>query len=43
MAAAEANGGSVVTAPSEVPGMGRYAAVTNSEGSEVGLWENAPA
>ncbi len=43
VAAAEANGGSVATPPSEVPGMGRYAAVTDSEGSEVGLWENAPA
>ena len=41
VAAAEANGGSVVTPPSDVPGQGRYAAVTDSEGSEIGLWENA--
>jgi len=42
VAAAEANGGSVVTPPSEVPGMGRFAAVRDSEGNEVGLWESAP-
>ena len=42
VAAAEANGGSVVTPPSDVPGMGRFAAVLDSEGNEVGLWENAP-
>jgi predicted enzyme related to lactoylglutathione lyase len=42
VAAAEANGGSVLTPPSEVPGMGRYAAVLESEGNEVGLWEDAP-
>jgi predicted enzyme related to lactoylglutathione lyase len=42
VAAAEANGGSVVTPPSDVPGMGRYAAVHDSEGNEVGLWESAP-
>lgn len=43
VAAAEANGGSVITPPSDVPGMGRYAAVRDSEGSEVGLWENLPS
>jgi predicted enzyme related to lactoylglutathione lyase len=43
IAAAEANGGSTVTAPSEVPGMGRYAVILDSEGSKVGLWENAPS
>jgi uncharacterized protein len=42
VASAEANGGSVVTPPSDVPGQGRYAAVLDSEGSEIGLWENAP-
>jgi len=42
LAAAEANGGSVCQPPAEVPGMGRYAAVHDPEGNEVGLWENAP-
>jgi predicted enzyme related to lactoylglutathione lyase len=42
VAAAEANGGSVITPPSDVPGQGRYAAVHDSEGNEIGLWENAP-
>ena len=40
VAAAEANGGSVVTPPQDVPGQGRFAAVKDSEGSEIGLWEN---
>jgi predicted enzyme related to lactoylglutathione lyase len=39
VAAAEANGGSVVT-PTDVPGQGRCAVVTDSEGSEIGLWQN---
>ncbi len=39
VAAAEANGGKVVTPPSDVPGQGRFAAVLDSEGSEIGLWE----
>jgi predicted enzyme related to lactoylglutathione lyase len=43
VAAAEANGGTVVTPPSDVPGQGRYAAVLDTEGSEIGLWESAPA
>ena len=42
VAAAEVNGGRVVQPPTDVGGMGRYAAVVDSEGSEVGLWENAP-
>ncbi len=42
VAAAEANGGSLITPPSEVPGFGRYAVVSDSEGSEIGLWESAP-
>lgn len=42
IAAAEANGGSVIQPATDVPGMGRYAAVRDSEGSEIGLWENAP-
>ena len=40
--AAEANGGKVVTPPSDIPGMGRWAAVLDSEGSEIGLWQNNP-
>lgn len=43
VAAAEANGGSVITPPSDVPGQGRFAAVRDSEGSEIGLWEAAPS
>jgi uncharacterized protein len=43
VAAAEANGGTVVTPPTDVPGQGRFAAVTDSEGNEIGLWESAPA
>jgi predicted enzyme related to lactoylglutathione lyase len=43
VAAAEANGGSVLTPPTDVPGQGRFAAVTDSEGNEIGLWETAPA
>ncbi len=42
VAAAEANGGSVITPPSDVPGQGRFAAVRDSEGGEIGLWEAAP-
>lgn len=42
VAAAEANGGSLITPPSEVPGFGRFAAVRDPEGSEIGLWEAAP-
>lgn len=41
VAAAKANGGALITEPSEIPGMGRWAAVRDSEGSEIGLWENA--
>jgi hypothetical protein len=39
--AAEANGGRVVAQPQEVPGQGRFAAVLDPEGNEVGLWEPA--
>ena len=46
-AAAEANGGTVVEQPSDIGGgMGRFAVVRDTEGSEVGLWQNtgdAPA
>jgi len=40
--AAEANGGTVLQGATVIPGQGRYAAVRDSEGSEIGLWENAP-
>jgi predicted enzyme related to lactoylglutathione lyase len=40
VAAAEANGGSVISPPQDIPGMGRWAAVTDSEGNEIGLWQN---
>jgi uncharacterized protein len=43
IAAAEANGGSVTSQPQDVPGQGRFAAVRDSEGTEIGLWENLPA
>ena len=39
VAAAQANGGSVITPPSPVPGFGRFAAILVSEGNEVGLFE----
>ena len=42
VAAAQANGGKVTTPPSDVPGQGRFAAVLDPEGSEIGLWEAAP-
>ena len=42
VAAAEANGGKVVTPPSDIPGQGRFAAVLDSEGSEIGLYETTP-
>lgn len=41
VAAAEKEGGSVVQPPTDIPGMGRYAAVHDTEGNEVGLWEAA--
>ena len=40
--AAEANGGTVCAPPRDIPGMGRFAAVHDPEGNEVGLWEQAP-
>ena len=43
IAAAEANGGSLVAEPVDIPGMGRYCAVTDTEGNEIGLWETTPA
>jgi predicted enzyme related to lactoylglutathione lyase len=41
--AAQQHGGTLVAAPQEVPGMGRWAVVLDSEGNEIGLWETAPA
>ena len=41
VAAAEQHGGRVVQPATDVPGMGRYAAVVDSEGNEIGLWEHA--
>ncbi len=43
IAAAEEHGGGVVQPATDIPGMGRYAALLDSEGSEIGLWENPPA
>jgi predicted enzyme related to lactoylglutathione lyase len=41
--AAEANGGTVKEPPADVPGQGRYAVLIDPEGSEIALWESAPA
>ena len=41
VAAATANGGSVVTPPSDIPGQGRFAAVRDTEGNEIGLYAAA--
>jgi predicted enzyme related to lactoylglutathione lyase len=38
---AERLGGKIVSPPAEVPGMGRWATVLDSEGNEIGLWEEA--
>lgn len=43
VATAQANGGTLVDAPTEVPGMGRFASILDPEGSEIGLWEELPA
>jgi predicted enzyme related to lactoylglutathione lyase len=39
VAAATSNGGTVVTPPSDIPGQGRFAAVKDPEGNEIGLYE----
>lgn len=36
-------GGSLVVDKTEVPGMGHFAAVNDSEGNEIGLWEELAA
>ena len=44
IAAAVANGGAEVEPPTDIGGgMGRFAVVRDPEGSEVGLWQSAPA
>jgi predicted enzyme related to lactoylglutathione lyase len=43
VAAATASGGTVVTQPSDIPGQGRFAALLDPEGNEVGLYEASPA
>ncbi len=40
IAAVGANGGTVITPPQDIPGMGRWAVVRDSEGNEIGLWQN---
>ena len=42
-AAAEASGGTVVEQPTDIGGgMGRFAVVRDTEGTEVGLWQEGP-
>ena len=41
--AATANGGSVITPPSDIPGQGRFAAVRDPEGNEIGLYQDTRA
>ncbi len=43
LAKVESLGGSIVVEKTDVPGMGWYAAINDSEGSEIGLWEAPPA
>jgi len=40
VATAEANGGTTTVPPTDIPGQGRYAVLTDPEGSEVALWQN---
>jgi len=40
IAAAEQNGGRLVEEPTEIPGQGRSAVVLDSEGNELGLWQD---
>lgn len=35
-------GGSVIRPTTEIPGMGRYAYVADSEGNVIGLWQDLP-
>jgi uncharacterized protein len=41
IAATKANGGRVVEPKGEIPGMGLWAVVADSEGNEVGLYQGA--
>ena len=43
LAKVEGLGGSIVIDRTEVPGRGWYAAINDSEGNEIGLWEALPA
>jgi uncharacterized protein len=44
IAAAEANGGTVVEQPTDIGGgMGRFAVLRDPEGSEIGIWQSPPA
>jgi predicted enzyme related to lactoylglutathione lyase len=43
VAAGESTGGSVKEAKSEIPGMGWFAVLIDPEGSEIGLFQAAPA
>jgi len=40
--AATSNGGTVITPPTDIPGQGRFAAVRDPEGNEVGLYTGNP-
>jgi uncharacterized protein len=40
LAAAQENGGTLVEGPTDVEGQGRYVLVTDSEGSEIALWQD---
>ncbi len=37
----EAGGGSTITPKTEIPGMGSFAYIKDTEGNVIGLWENA--
>jgi uncharacterized protein len=39
----EAGGGSTVTPKTDIPGMGSFAYIKDTEGNVIGLWENAQA
>ena len=43
LAKAERLGGRIIVPRTEVPGHGFFAALTDSEGNEIGLWEHLPA
>jgi predicted enzyme related to lactoylglutathione lyase len=40
IARAEENGGTVIEEPQDIPGQGRWAVVLDSEGNELGLWQD---